>query len=309
MQIFADYETNLIGQIKVGCNFINIVFDGNKHSSFLNGSKILEANSKSEFLNSIPIVSLINSSLCDESEHEVNLYFKKAETYSGMMGDLSNELSKSDKIKKVVLKRKPSEHEYNKPVQAKKWASLGLREYQRNLKSFSENMESSRSMSSILLKTQFPQTMWGGKEVTEVLSNIGKEKNAVDLLMENFDGAIERSDRMINGVALMAKKGSKIYSTPTEAVRLIVQDFFLIKEILFKMSQALYGLYNIDSVFKKYTGYPTTWFFNSSIFYDFLYSFDNMIKDLVKTSVAEKIAIRYPSFRLIHGLYVISKLG
>jgi len=71
------------------------------------------------------------------------------------------------------------------------------------------------------------------------------------------------------------------------AVSRISENFIPVKNMISSLAQILHRLYDIDWVFKKYTGYPTTWFFNSSVFYDFLYSFENLIKSLIKTASIE----------------------
>jgi hypothetical protein len=62
----------------------------------------------------------------------------------------------------------------------------------------------------------------------------------------------------------------------------LINDFFTIKKAMSNMVHALYDLYDIDWVFKKYAGYPTTWFFNSSIFFNFINGYDTMVENLIK---------------------------
>jgi hypothetical protein len=61
------------------------------------------------------------------------------------------------------------------------------------------------------------------------------------------------------------------------------------------MAQGLYPLFSIDEMFKKATGYPTTWAFDPSTFYDFQFCYDGLVKNLVRLAKTE-LAVIEPLF-------------
>ena len=61
--------------------------------------------------------------------------------------------------------------------------------------------------------------------------------------------------------------------------------------MLSRIIHDFYRLYDIGEVFKKQTGYPPTWFFDSSVFYDFQYGFENLIRHLVRMAKADATLI------------------
>jgi len=67
----------------------------------------------------------------------------------------------------------------------------------------------------------------------------------------------------------------------------IIEDFSTIKTYLAELAQTLQKLYVIDTTFKKFTGYPASWFIMSSILMDFLFEFESLIGNIVKTSSVE----------------------
>jgi hypothetical protein len=71
----------------------------------------------------------------------------------------------------------------------------------------------------------------------------------------------------------------------------MINDFFSVKNKVSKTVGVLYPLFSIDKIFKKATGYPTTWAFDPSTFYDFQYCYDGLVKKLVRLAKLEMSAI------------------
>ena len=69
-------------------------------------------------------------------------------------------------------------------------------------------------------------------------------------------------------------------------------NFFTMKKLISMYLLANYQLYSVNQMFKKYTGYPATWFFDPSVFYLFTERFEDLCEHMVSAGRAEAKVIQ-----------------
>jgi hypothetical protein len=235
--------------------------------------------------NTTPILSM----LVEEMFPENTIRLKTSNT--NLMENLVNRLQNNKKDLEVfLLKLKPDEIVQNKPreIQAAHNELSGrIKSYRRDILKIADNVKETKHLSDILLRTQLPKTMWGSKGIQKTLSNIQEEmQNSINI--DNFEFHTERAKNASEFLDEVIYKNARLKKEAMdELVKNISNNFFQIKRVIGSMAQNLYALFDIDKTFKKATGYPATWFFDSSIFYDFKYNFENLVKSMIRCARLE----------------------
>jgi len=266
-----------------------------KFYGLFDGNKIVESETAKKFsMKSVPVLSMVISNLCKNSD---NKKITVKDSNSEFMGEILKTIRDNfEDVEILMLELKPDEQVENKPreVKATKDDILinRLSMYKKCLNKYFSNIQDVRKLADILLRTKFSSSMWGGKAVLGTISSIKSDLNDISKIIDSFDEIIERSGHKLEQIPVMIKN-SKVFdiSQINQSVKDTTNDFFNVKTIMSSTAECLYRLFDIDKQFKEQTGYPTTWFFNSSIFYDFIYSFENLIKNLMESSRIESFVI------------------
>jgi len=195
----------IIGQVRIGSDCIRIARSNHSFHAFLNGPMIMESKSEKEFVSkTFPILAMIVGNLCKEPKggSESVLIYKKFGSYAGMLNDFIQELKKNlENTETTVLELKPDEMSENTPAEVKIAGNsdiyYGLNSYKKDLGIFSDTVSSAKSLSGVLLRTKFPKSMWGGKEVQGVLTGVKTGMEKLSGKMEDFEASLERSDEDI----------------------------------------------------------------------------------------------------------------
>jgi hypothetical protein len=203
-------------------------------------------------------------------------------------------MEKERGVKVRELERQPDENEENLPreTQASKNILKSINNYRGDVRSVAEVVEETKKLSESLIRMRLPDNMWGIKDVKKLIASV---KSGMDDLNDSFDKfeiAIESTDRKADmALSLMRYAGAIKKESIDKTVTGLAKDFFTTKELISKMAQVLYPLFSIDGMFKKATGYPTTWAFDPSTFYDFKFNYDELIKGLVRLAKSEASVI------------------
>ena len=129
--------------------------------------------------------------------------------------------------------------------------------------------------------------MWGADKVQRRIASVREDIRGFSEKVDRFDGALEDSGRKERPVMFMLTTNM----APAEKGKMLsnfAKNFYPIKELLLGMAPVLDKLYKIDASFKKHTGYPATWFFNPSLFYDFQYNYENLMDHIIGFPSIEK---------------------
>jgi hypothetical protein len=256
---------------------------------FFNSNAVIDAKVSDESF--WPITGLLVRSAIRRPNTEIVI--KAEKTFSDFVTTLMDAINKSKQEKVRVLEEKPDELTENSapeefPVNAEK-----VDAYREQLKNFTETFEDAVESSAVLLKTSFPKTMWGAKELKSNLSKMKVASSEVESTKEIFEGAAEQSDLRISHLAsclLDSGKSNRKYAG--DSVDHVITNFLTMKRMMASFLQSFHRLYTSDQLFKKCSGYPATWFFDPSVFYNFVERYEDVSDNLIEASRAESIIIR-----------------
>jgi hypothetical protein len=279
----------MLGALHIGPDTLYFRRTDNRYDGMLNGCSLTESDTLKKFSSrSIPVLSLIAINLGK------NFGIKGWKTADSLLDPLLDEIKKHVvDVEVQVLDAAPDEITDNTPKEMKTAKILnGVAEYRNSLDGFKEVLIDTRRQAEILLKTKLPSSMWGEKKVAVVLSSvkaellpIGQWENDLDIIMESSDRKSWATLSRLSKTAGLSK--SMVKQAVGETATDVVDKFMQIKKGMSVLAETLYRLSSIDGVFKTSTGYPATWFFDSSVFYDFLYNYENLVASLIKTARIE----------------------
>lgn len=284
-----------IGIVEAGPHTIGINGGGRKVFGLLDGRRLTESKSSKEFLEkAAPVLAMIMSNLIQKDE-AIRVSAKRKD--SSLLNQVLDSIRKEkEKAEVFVLEIKPDEITENKPKEIKasnrdEILSSMIR-YADDLGKFEEAVKETHHMAEILLKTNLPMTMWGGREVANVLSSVKSDLEEMSPYVKRFEYLKESSVKGSEYIAQALRKNldpSTLMKIGVGKVKgKMTENFYEMKGTMSRLAQVLHRLFNADRLFKKHTGYPTTWFFDSSIYYDFLYGFENIISNLIRSAMIEK---------------------
>ena len=280
-------------RIKVGATNLDFRSYKNHFYPVLNGSQLYEPKTQANFTeNILPIAGILTATLVKKAESSSQILYEEASPYAGMLNQFVQNLEKDLGVKVQVLTVVPDEIQNNYPNDFIKLAKSNpglIAEYRNTILAASRNVQDCVELAEALLNTNFPKTMWGVQGVQKVLAKVGDGLEKMAPALEQLEASVEHSDTRLRQLHRGLVSGADLRGW--QALTELVGDFVKIKGLLANMAQVLYQLCDIDRVFKKQTGYPTTWFFNSSTFYDFIYCFENLLNDLIKMAAAESSTI------------------
>jgi len=282
----------ILAHLQVGSDCINISKVGKYFNALLNNRTIISARTEKDFIKKAsPVLSHIVNKVCVNAKTD-SLRWKRVEhNYTKMIDNVLEDIEKDGKPAKVfVLEVKPDQIQDNRTTgyQASSKGNIvhKLDEYRFHLKKFGETIENLNQTSGVLLRTDLDKNMWGSKKVMDIISDV---KYDTDLLARDYkkmDCCLERSEDNAQKMQIIAKRRAPVIQAKKIAGN-VIENFALMKSFMSELAQVLHRLYIIDGTFKSCVGYPATWFFDGSIFMDFMFEYENLIGHLIKSASLE----------------------
>lgn len=270
----------IFGALNIGKDTLSFRRTDNRYDGLLNGRLLTESDTQKKFsLKAAPVLTLVASSLGK------NCGIRGWKTSDSLLDSLLDAIKKNvNDVEIQVLDAAPDEITDNSPKEMKTADIInGVSDYRDSLEAFKDILVDTRRQADVLLRTKLPSTMWGEKKVATILSSIKLELPEARQWENDLEATIESSERKAwTAVRMLKTAGSKQIIGETASD--MECKFQSIKKAISTLAQSLYRLSSIDGVFKKSTGYPATWFFDSSVFYDFLYNYENLVASLIKTA-------------------------
>lgn len=249
---------------------------------FINGSIILNSKDLKEI---VPVTDLLIDSLCRRKNAAACV--KMNPSYMDALNGILNTVSKSDQVKIQILKSKPDEIQENKPVLFK---SGVLEDYRNNIKAFHSCISQTLENSDVFLNTQVPSTMWGSEEINKVRAKIKRASDRID--REELDIAAEQSDMKLSALGhIIERRQTQPKSFISGAVNHVVNDFLTFKKVMSSILMKFQDLYRLNAISKKATGYPITWIFDPTVYYNFIEGYEDMSDHLVEAARAHNNVI------------------
>jgi hypothetical protein len=278
----------LLCSIRVGSVNLHVSKIGRQLYALVNNRAILTAKSEKEFFSKgLPLVASIIRNVGKRfGQNKVKLHILDAGSKS-LVDNALKVLRENLKPAEIqVLQAKPDETPENKFVEAS--AKIGLADYSKYMGDFSENVNSVSQSANILLKTNLDRSMWGSRDVMAIINDARNNMAMLTPELEKIESLIEHSQAQTKYIQASLNR-----NTPDmrETVSRVIEGFSTMKSFMSHLAQSSQPLYSIDSVFKSRVGYPATWFFNPSIYMNFLFEHDNLIDHIIKAASVESDVI------------------
>jgi methyl-accepting chemotaxis protein len=283
-------EGQILCTIKVGNDSIDISRNGRYFYTLINKRAILASCSEKDAITRTgPVISILLRSLCKQGnikQVSVNKsYLSALKNYREMIDSMIKQISDNLGGAEIsVLETVPDEIQENTPAEARSASLSGLSAMKNELPIISETVENIKHMSDILLKTNLSKNVWGGKEVSSVLH---ETKSNLEKMSDSFE-LLDRTTEQLDDTLRQLTASSKNKSQARDLIGKLIDNFSTIKTVISELAQSTNKLYDIDFTFKKATGYPATWFLNSSIYHDFMFEYDNLMEQMVKLARIEE---------------------
>jgi len=174
---------------------------------FFNRNTILDAKINDDTFG--PIVGLLVRSSIQRPNTEILI--KAEKSFADFVKTIIDTVNKSKQEKIQILEEKPDEMTENGPSEyPQALCAENIEMYREQLKNFSETFEDAIESSNVLLKTSFPKTMWGAKELKGSLSKMRTASYEISNGKETFEGAAEQSDIRLSHIASCLFDGIKL---------------------------------------------------------------------------------------------------
>jgi riboflavin synthase len=279
-----------IAQINCGRDVIDVTVNDNHAQCYFNHINIINAKEVKAFA---PIVGMILMSACRTPQ--VKISAKSNPSYADFLKNVIDTVENSDQAKIKVLEDKPDEITDNKPKEAK-WDVSALENYRDGVKSLCASFDNTLVLSDVLLKTKLPKSVHSFKEVDKIIVKVKSaflelnQNREVSELASEHTGT--RVGQLITAVNVNRNNVPGIKRIINAAVTNVVADFLTMKKLLASLVSSHYALYDIDRTFKKHTGYPATWFFDPSVYYNFKESYKDASDGLIEAARSEAAIVR-----------------
>lgn len=280
----------LLGEIRIGSDFINISKNGRHFYVLLNNRTIMAAKSQKVLSERVvPVLSLIIKSVSKKAQLDRARWRHMDKDYTKMVTETIKNIKENlGAVELYILKAKPDETQDNRSILStdKRGIVEKLNDYRLTLKNFESTINELKHSSEILLRTNLDKKIWGSKPVMSIITDMKSEMKVLSEDSEIIDGCLERSDNQAYKIqAIISKK----YATDKlkKIAGEVVENFAVLKSFSSELAQVLQRLSSIDRVFKASVGYPATWFFNGSTFMDFLFEYDNLVDHMIKFAALE----------------------
>jgi hypothetical protein len=278
----------LLCHVRVGSIDLHVSKIGRQLYALVNNRAVITAKSEKEFFSkAMPVISSMIRSIGKRfGQSKVKLQTLDA----GSKGLVDNALKfLKDNLKPAeiqVLQAKPDETSDNKFIEASKQVSLA--DYPEYMSKFSDNVSDVSRSANILLKTNLDRNMWGSKDVMAIINEARDNMAMLNPELEKIESLIEHASAQAKYIQASWNRNT---SETREIVSRVIEGFSTMKSFMSHLVCASQPLYSIDSVFKSRVGYPATWFFNPSIYMNFLFEHDNLIDHIIKAASVESDVI------------------
>lgn len=271
----------VLGFLKVGTDVYRFSTNGRNIMVSKSGSLIFSAISERDFQNNVaPVLSHV---IGLEPKTPMMRLATKDGVFEGLLKHIRQN---SDKVKRILLTQNSDEFQENMPTVDPGQAMVA---YASTLRDINKTILSFIDVSQSMFRTGYSSKMYGAKTVTSKLKDIEANCKAF-LEAETIEGPIEKSLGQLKYAYQYVKEKRATPSSVVICIDRLVENYNTIKTIISEMLKSFYDLYNIDSHFKKNTGFPATWFFNS-LYGDFQYDYNNLIKNLMNMAQSERNVI------------------
>jgi len=289
----------VLGNIHIGSESIKISKIGRYFYTLLNDKALMMAHSKKELFDRVvPVLSYVVKNVSKKAESNTVKWKSANSNYTEMLDKMLKAISENLRpVELFVLKMKPDEIQDNTKVDKsvtsfteKSTMMANLNDFHLHLKRFEENLNNLQDTSEVLLKTNLDKSIWGSEKIMSIIDSVKMESMNLKSAFESIEGCFEHSDRYVSNLETVISKNIPSPYT-RNIIGKITENFSLLKSFKSVLAQTLLPLYKIDASFKSHVGYPATWFFNSSIFHDFLFEYDSLIDNMVKCASLESETI------------------
>jgi len=289
-----------IARIKCNDDIFDVVLANKYAHCYLNNIDMISSKELDIFA---PVVGMLVSSAC-VPDPEISV--KSGPSYSDFLKGVLDIVNKSNSVKVKVLEDKPDEMDNQKPKQAV-LNGAKLEEYRSNIKAVLDCVNDVVDLSDVLLKTKLPKSIHAFKDLDRTLTKTKAATAEHVKAREDYDIMVEqtgsRVGRVIIALESSNKKDPNVQKIIEAYVNNIVNDFMRAKKLLASVMGSYYQLYDINNTFKKHTGYPATWFFDPSVFYNFSERYKDASDNLIDAVRTEASVIRplYGWFSELNG--------
>lgn len=282
---------DICGQIHIGSDSIFISKIGKYLYTQLNKRSLIVAKSKRDLSNrTIPVLSTILRVLANKTNTNTIKWKPGYKNYTKMFEETLKDIEENIKPYGIsMFKMKPDEVAENAIIEASSpKMAVKLNNYIADLGRFGENISNVVGLSESILGSGFDKKVWGSKEVLGTMNPVKTSFSLLSDEKETVEGCLERSDQFtaklqtIIDRKLLCSRG---------IVGKIIDSYSILKSFLSETALVLHPLTKIDSIIMASTGYPATWFINSSVLKDFIFEYDNLINNLIKLATIEKDVI------------------
>lgn len=237
-----------------------------------------------------PIVGLLVLSNCRKPGMKISV--KAQSSHTDFLKDLLNTISESDQVKVRVLDSKPDEITDNKPIEATLTASA-LEYYRDTLKNHCDCFNRTLGLSSILTKTKLPRV---ARDVEKFLNKVKIASSNLIVNCNSYEKLAERVDTCI-GQLMVAMHSNRLNdSNIKKLIKTSMEQVSHGTKTMKNLSSSLllshYPLFQVDKEFRKATGYPVTWFFDPSCYYNFSESYKDASDNLLEVTKLETSVIQ-----------------
>ena len=284
-----------IFRLIAGSNTLDIV-DKKGFDSFYNYSVVMYSSGSREFKQAVPVLGAISTEMIQAGK-DTPVHVLVDKRKEGPLEALLDSINRNkEEAEEFALSIKPDEIVDNKPAQrqALKVSSENIEEARKNVLKYANDIKIVTSIADDLLRTELPPKVWGAKDINKTLASIKDSMGVYNKVIDKIDYASENSDinmSFIKNALNVAgtKKKKKMAHEAVSGAENNIQDLIKIGT---DIAQTLSGLLELDGIVKKSTGYPATWFFDSSVLYDLKYGYEDLIKGVMKSASIESRVIR-----------------
>jgi len=279
-----------IAQVNCGRDIIDVTMQDKQAHCYLNHIPVISSKETESFS---PIVGLLIMSACRTPNVKISL--KGKPSYNDFLKGIIDTVQKSDQAKIQVLDSKPDEITDNKPKEAK-FDATKLDGFREAVNFYYNCFDNALSLSDVLLKTKLPKSAHSFKEIDRNLAKVKTAAEELNRNKENYEVAAEDTGNKV-GQIITAINSERLEDVQVKrliqaAVSHVVHDFLNMKKLLGSLITSHYPLYDMDRTFKKHTGYPATWFFDPSAYYNFTERYKDASDGLIDAVRSEASVVR-----------------